>query len=107
MPNTDLHIIGKFPSHIINIIKNYIWGDNDSWSIIYNKTLSEYNDIYALDIYNDYYIISKLQVCLWQKRLNKDIEIDDNFYCSVCGEKTLFFAFLFNASARRDCLCIL
>ena len=92
----------QLPQNTIFIIKNYMWGSKQDWMNKFNKIILEYST--KEDIKDN--VISQLKICYWQKRLNTDTNIEDCFYCSICGEKTLDFAFLFNQTSYEKCVCI-
>jgi len=94
----------NLPVDIINIIKNYLWGHKEDWMRKFNIIIRDTNDTFKPSIDN---IIYKLNICNWQKRLNIDTNIEDNFYCPVCGEKNLFFAFTGNPKSFQECMCII
>ena len=100
----DFNITHHMPCHITAIIKGYMWGDKDDWYKKFNDTLDEYTNVKRNLIFD---FIFRLKICTWQRRLNTDTEIEDNFYCHVCGEKTLFFAFTGNPKSKRECMCII
>ena len=99
--NSNFNITIYLSEDITFIIKSYLWGNTNDWYNIFKKSLIEYNNIY-----NEHNIIYKLNICRWQRRLNIQSDIEDNFYCPVCGEKTLFFAFIYNPKAIHECMCI-
>jgi len=102
MMNIFINKTYYLPEHIISLIKDYMWGSKDIWklkySILLRRTFIPFNPRF------DY--IYKLNPCLFQRRLSKETEIEDNFYCPICGEKTLFFGFLYNDKSETECMCI-
>ena len=100
MPYTNnLHYL---PEDTICMIKNYMWGDKQDWKYKFDKIIVQYSN----RVNNIDNVISKLRVCHSQKRLNTVTNIEDCFYCSICGEKTLDFTFLFNPQSFQKCVCI-
>ena len=96
--NLDYHL----PKNTIFIIKNYMWGSKQDWMDKFNKIILEYST--KEDIKDN--VIPQLKICRRQKRLNTYTNIEDCFYCSICGEKTLDFPFLFNQKSYEKCMCI-
>tara|TARA_B100002051_G_C16314646_1_gene429208 strand:- start:240 stop:563 length:324 start_codon:yes stop_codon:yes gene_type:complete len=104
--------VNILPLNINIIIKDYLWGNINDWKIKFKNIINEYNilldhHIKMYDKVSKYSIVSRLEECKSQKRLNKEIDLEDNIYCPVCGEKTLFFPFMFNPKSQIECMCIL
>ena len=90
------------PKHIISLIKDFIWGNKKDWIKKYNIFLTQT----FIPFNPKCRYIYMLNPCLYQRRDLKETDIEENFYCPVCGEKTLYFPFLFNSKSEIECMCI-
>jgi hypothetical protein len=104
--NKNINIL---PLHILNSIKDYLWGTNIYWknqfhNILNKSTPFELKHIYSFpDCYiniiqnkeisifkRNMSVIQILQSLNCQRRLGIEYEIEDELYCNKCGEKNVF-----------------
>ena len=115
--------VNILPPHLKNTIKDYLWGNNLNWKYQFSQLLdnshvtklnhigSLYSDnflkgkfkdsrLFNTTNYESGYILQFLRATSYQRRTATEYEIEDEVFCYLCGEKTVFPFTLFNC---HDC----
>ena len=102
-----------FPNEITDIISDYLWGSLADWKHYYSNLLRDveitsikhirnlyddrylkeqfqHHELFNLNKLNSGYILQFLRANPFQNRGKLIYEIEDEVYCHVCGEKTVF-----------------
>ncbi len=75
-----MNIQTKLPDEVIDSIKDILWGNIDSWKKKFNIVLRKDFLVIKRDLKPSPY-------CIFSGNL---LEIEDEIFCSSCGEKTIF-----------------
>ncbi len=107
------HQVSSLPDELQTQIQNYLWGSSLDWKKYFVEVLSgsdakmikhigelyspSYQEIhfgkdtlFGIIGYRNGYILQFLRAIPYQRRGQRTCEIEDEVYCHVCGEKTVF-----------------
>ena len=75
-----MNSIIDFPEEIIDVVKDFLWGNIDSQKKCFNSILKKnFSAMHA--------VLTPAPYCIFSGEL---LEIEDEIFCENCGEKTIF-----------------
>jgi hypothetical protein len=89
-----------FSPYITECIASYLWGTPDTWKVHYNDVITH------LPAYTRTLMHLRATPHCHSRGDRRNLvedDIEDNLYCEVCGEKTLWFPYL--STGDMCCLC--
>ena len=89
-----MNFIETIPNEIIQLIKDYMWGTNQSYKIKLREVLDNLPKNVQLSL-------SPIKKSYYKNRVWE--ELDDNLFCPNCGEKTLWFPLYCNGNVCEYC----
>ena len=89
-----MNLVDTFPSEIIQLLKDYMWGTHLDYRVKLRSILDDLPKNVQLNL-------SPIKYGYYKNSIWEDV--DDNLFCPSCGEKTLWFPSYCNGNVCEYC----